>query len=650
MNLRYLLSLAILLWGVRTGQILFAIPMAIIFEAQFFTDRRWALTRQDFYRVADLTTIGMVGMLLFLFLNRADYHFITALTQWLPILFYPLVIVFAYSTTERMPLDVLFYSLRRQREPVTQSWDMSYVFFGLCLVSSGTTRDGETWYLVAAAVLIFLALYRLRSRRYSTSLWVLFAMSIFLAGTLGHQSIRATHLEVKEITQRWLAQFIERRTNPLKTKSAIGAVGKLKASDEILFRVQPLGAAPPPRLLQEATYDSPSGTDWLVLNPQFTPVPPIADFTWRFAERTPGEYRAKIFLEFDRESALVPVPAGVREIFDLPAVDLKVSRFGSVSAGGLVTSPGYEIAFQQDSTINSEPDRSDTFVPPEYQETMASLLPTAPNSADEARLMVYQLFQDYQYSLYQNVPRHEDPLVHFLTEGRAGHCEYFASAAVLALRQLGVPARYAVGYSVQEYDETIDMYIVRKRHAHAWALAWIDDRWQIVDTTPVMWQEAEAAQAGALRPVIDYASNMLFLLQIWWSEQRLEDYEMHLYVIGAILVIVLLWRIATSDQVRVGRDSDGAGTRHSDYPGLDSPFFDIERTLAADGYARYPGEPFEKWVERIGHPDLREPLLLHNRIRFDPGSTSPDVRSRLRTAVDGWLRQYAANRSNSASA
>lgn len=637
MNLRYIQFVAILLWGFRVDELLFAIPMAMLFEARFFTDRRWALTRQDFYRVADLTAIGLIGLLLFLFLNRAEYHFITTLVQWLPILFYPLMIVLAWSTTERMPLDVLFYSLRRQREPVTQSWDMSYVFFGLCLVGAGTTKAGQTWYLIAVALLVFAALFQLRSRRYHGNLWLLLAMSIFLAGTLGHQGIRAAHLEIKEMSQRWLAQFIERRTNPLKTKSAIGAIGRLKSSDEIEFRVKSLDGGPPPSLLQEATYDSPSGTDWLVLNPQFDVVTPYADFTWRFRDRVPGESRAKIYLEFGSETALVPVPGNVTEIFDLPATDIRLSKFGSIQGEGLVASPGYEVSFRRGDTIDSEPDRSDIFVPPEYEETFEALLPTPASDALDARNRVRELLSGFEYSLYQDVPQRRDPLIHFLTEAQAGHCEYFASATVLALRHLGVPARYAVGFSVQEYDDAIDMYIVRKRHAHAWAIAWIDDRWQVVDTTPAVWRTAEAGQSGMLRPVADFFSNRLFLLQLWWSEQRIEDYQTELYIIGGLLVCFLIWRIATSEQVRLnnqGRDDEDASQHRQ---GLDSPFFRIEETLAADGFARARGESFERWIRRIGHEELRPMLPLHNRLRFDPAGAPRELAAELEHRVNEWF-------------
>ena len=129
MNLRGIQSLALLLWGWQSDLLLFAIPMAMIWEARFFLNRRWSLTKQDFYLMADLTAVSLVLIIVFLFLNRADYHFISTLMQWLPILFFPLTITTGYSTEPKLTLDVLFYSLRRQKQPVTQAVDMDYVFF-----------------------------------------------------------------------------------------------------------------------------------------------------------------------------------------------------------------------------------------------------------------------------------------------------------------------------------------------------------------------------------------------------------------------------------------------------------------------------------------------------------------------------------------
>jgi transglutaminase-like putative cysteine protease len=63
-------------------------------------------------------------------------------------------------------------------------------------------------------------------------------------------------------------------------------------------------------------------------------------------------------------------------------------------------------------------------------------------------------------------PRNQDPLEWILFEHKQAYCVYYATAEVLMLRSLGIPARMAVGFAQGERDG--DSYIVRKLDAHAW--------------------------------------------------------------------------------------------------------------------------------------------------------------------------------------
>lgn len=640
MSLRYLQFLAVLLWGVHGDLILFAIPMGLVLEARFFFNRRWSLTRKDFYQIADLTNLALVGLLTFLFINRAEYHFISTLLLWLPLLFFPLVVVIAYSTTQRMPLDILFYSLRRQREPVTQSWDMNYVFFGLCLVSAGTGWNdaGFNLYFIATTLLVLLCLFRLRSSRYTPRVWLLAACVVFLAANFTQQAIREGHLALKAQSRAWLAEFIRNRTNPLKTKSAIGAIGRLKSSDTILFRLDPGVSVAGPGLLQEASYDVPSDNNWVVLNPRFETVAPAGDFLWSFPGRSAHEARARIYLEFDREQAIVPVPATLTEVFDLPATELRLSKFGSLQALGLVPSPGFDVSYGPPGSINPSPsvDRSDLYVPAKLNPVLDEFIGTIHG---DPLSHLSGLFRDFRYSLYQEKGQTDEPLVNFLLHTRAGHCEYFASTAVLLLRQMGVPARYVVGYAVQEFEESIGMYVIRERHAHAWAIAYIEDRWVVVDMTPQIWAEAEAAQASVLRPLLDFMANRAFLVQLWWNDTTLEDFEIWLYLIGAALALTLAWRILRSEQVTLPDPSKTvAGEAHIGQ-GLDSPFFRIEQYNQGKGLVRERGESFSRWLARIDLLELLPLLKLHNRYRFDPRGLDEEERTTLVSGVQAWLER-----------
>jgi len=90
---------------------------------------------------------------------------------------------------------------------------------------------------------------------------------------------------------------------------------------------------------------------------------------------------------------------------------------------------------------------------------------------------------NHEYSLTAVMGR-GDPVSEFLLRKKAAHCEYFASAAVILLRCVDVPARFVTGFYAHERAGSTAV-TVRQQDAHAWAEAWIDGAgWITVDATP----------------------------------------------------------------------------------------------------------------------------------------------------------------------
>jgi len=67
-----------------------------------------------------------------------------------------------------------------------------------------------------------------------------------------------------------------------------------------------------------------------------------------------------------------------------------------------------------------------------------------------------------------NPPAGVDRIDWFLFELRQGYCTYYATAMVVMLRSLGVPARMVAGFAEGEWDASLGRYIVRERDAHTW--------------------------------------------------------------------------------------------------------------------------------------------------------------------------------------
>jgi transglutaminase-like putative cysteine protease len=74
----------------------------------------------------------------------------------------------------------------------------------------------------------------------------------------------------------------------------------------------------------------------------------------------------------------------------------------------------------------------------------------------------------YETKITGTPPRGVDPLLWVLFDYKKGFCMYYASAEVLMLRTLGIPARLAVGFAQGQYDEANERYEVARLNSHAW--------------------------------------------------------------------------------------------------------------------------------------------------------------------------------------
>lgn len=82
-------------------------------------------------------------------------------------------------------------------------------------------------------------------------------------------------------------------------------------------------------------------------------------------------------------------------------------------------------------------------------------------------------------------PEDADGVQYFLYNQKSGFCLYFASAMVVMLRSVDVPARLAVGYVPGEFGQEEGEYILRNKHYHAWPQVYFNGYgWVDIEATP----------------------------------------------------------------------------------------------------------------------------------------------------------------------
>jgi transglutaminase-like putative cysteine protease len=631
-----LLAAALLFWGWQSEQAILAALLALVLEAQRLTPWRWELGVKDFNRMLDLGLLLLAGTAVYLFLTPEGEgpaaSFGLGLTLWAPLCAFPLVLTQIYSVSGRVPLAALRPFGRRPpgAEPVTV--DLRYAYFLCCLFGAGAANTRNELFFPSLALLLGWLAWRFRPRRYPAWAWLACFSLACGIGYLGQKAID----DVQAKMRGWSLRESYRRS------TSIGDVGKVKQSDAVVARVLPEPpSTSPPLLLREASYNFFNGREWLGTDSEFKELASEREGSWA---PHPGEPASavRVYMYFPRRVGLLLTPTGTLRVEDMPARRMEANRLGAlrvVNAPGLA---GYRALYDNTRGFDAAPDLVDKTVPPSLRAATSNIiqelrLDELPSAEALAALKAHFAAR-FTYTLtLQRTDISLPPIAEFLLSTRSGHCEYFATAAVFILRAAGIPARYATGYSIQEFSPGEKVFLLREKHAHAWVLAFVDGAWREFDPTPPVWFELERSPDTLWTRLADLRSRVSFAFARWrWLEEKSGTKRALLWsALG--LGLFLVYRLARRRGVARVKNTSPVSVLFVT-PGADSEFSEVAARLAREHGRRRQGETLGQWLSRIGWRErLAELLALHNRYRFDPAGLNPERRAALREAAARWL-------------
>ena len=701
-----LLLATLAFWGWQSGLLAVGVTMGVILESARVVKVRWELSDTDFRRIMTFCTLLALTATLYVFtanqeagggfhgsfntvsrvMGIASLKTSTTFFRWLPMFLFLFVASQTFSTREKIPLTAIsiisrWRAQRDQKLGETAdgfSLNVSYPYFIICLYAASihpNDNQGNVSFFWGLCILMIWALWRLRSRRFDILIWIL-AMTVVLAMSyFGQGGIGVLQRNVERYNVQWLSRFIRMGTDPTESVTSMGQIGELKLSGRIVIRLWTTNNEPPPTYLREASYRGyrSDRQSWFSGSPRSefsdNTIPPLPDLkTWvLLAGKTNAAFvNIACYLngrahESGTPQGLLPMPSGSGRLENLNAFLLSKNSEGAV----LATGPGlliFDARYGPGATIDAAPDEHvsatnlDYLVPTNEIPALDSVISEMNISGtnDEQKLLAVRNFfsSKFTYSLWQGeeklATKNESALTRFLLHSRSGHCEYFASATVLLLREMGIPARYAVGYAVHETSRR--GYVVRERDAHAWCLVWNRQKqtWEDFDTTPASWIKIEGKRASMMQWFSDFWSWIGFQISKFrWGQSNLRDYILWalIPVLALLLYQIIFRRGRKRHRQKQIKNPDAAVF----WPGLDSEFYQLEAQLAARGVARRPDEPLSDWLTRaLENPalaDLRVPLqellLLHYRHRFDPQGLSSEEREVLKREAKVCLDRLA---------
>ena len=297
------------------------------------------------------------------------------------------------------------------------------------------------------------------------------------------------------------------RTTGFSERVDLGMIGSVKEDPQIVMRVelpdQPTAGRE--RLyLRGMAFNYYNGRSWSSSSRQRRNLGVNDDGT--FVVRSGGQGRQAALSEPLRQDILLE-PLDTSVLFAAPFAESVSGEFMNVQLDGMT---GLHLPYASASRIRySVLSREHRLLPPdqtsllEYAAAIRERYLQLPSGSDrlgelarrvtdpvsstyeKTAAVLTHLLSNYTYSLEADTRGSEHPIDEFLFTRKTGYCEHYATAMVLMLRSVGIPARLVTGFLATEWNEFGNYYTVRQRDAHAWVEVYYPQSgWVTMDPTP----------------------------------------------------------------------------------------------------------------------------------------------------------------------
>ena len=295
----------------------------------------------------------------------------------------------------------------------------------------------------------------------------------------------------------------------LSANMQVGSVASLALDDSIAMRVKFDGPAPPQGELyfRGPVLTAFDGREWRALQPRLGGRFPPASFGSAQLEVSGSPVRYQVTLEPNNRPWLLVLDAAARP----PAV-AGVETFMTPELMWIANRPLTDLLrYRAEShPVFRHGPRTLAGVMPQYLELpagfdprtagLAAALQRDPRWAGSPAALVQGALDhlrtgNYRYTLEPGVYG-QHTADEFWFDRKEGFCEHIASAFVVLMRMMNIPARLVTGYQGGQVNPVDGYWIIRQSDAHAWTEVWLAGQgWVRVDPTSAV----APARTGTIR-------------------------------------------------------------------------------------------------------------------------------------------------------
>ncbi|NJM36774.1 MAG: transglutaminase domain-containing protein [Akkermansiaceae bacterium] len=518
---------------------------------------------------------------------------------------------------------------------------------------ASTLGQHASWWPFLPGVLILTAWLLLsshHSKLVPSMVALMIAGCLAVAGEMGIDKLKRTMLNYGNYDD--LTAQNSKNTN-------IGKPGKIKLPKNIVWRLNTENQSKPPKLLRTASYNSynygawravtASGLEFKSLDTRLFEAVPYYLFSSGLSESQQIKAIADPRPSFRLRGSVIeksplPLPADAASMRDFELDDAEQNQLGTVRL--FPSSPIIDglVIWRADYDPETGPISPYDLVVPSSEKkateaTIKELKIAELGNLDEKLRIIHQWFrEEFRYTLeptirkspYDRTDTGPSAIAQFLTNNRAGHCEYFASATVLLLRSAGVPTRYVTGYAVKGESPNQQKFNIRENHSHSWCRVWDqkNNRWIDFDTTPPDWLDTTESDVPFLQTIKDAIQQAREDFFLWRNDPNNQlKVSIVTTIVALSLTAFIVYRLWRSKRKVI------TSKKSSIFEGnvIQTPLNSIESKLTKHLGSRPIGQSFATWLMqlKIDTSILNEAISLHQRLRFDPAPAAQTDQDRL---------------------
>jgi hypothetical protein len=688
-----LLAFSSLFWGWQTDQLWLGVALALVLEAGQIGRWHGELSERLLLRISNGCALGFIAMSAYFVASLDIAQAVLAIVRWTPVALLPLCLAVRYGGTNQIGLAAVS-GLARRRKRAKQAAgqpngapdtslpgladsqvDLGVPYVALWLLAAGSSNHSGPGFYLGLVFLSAILLWRVRPPE--RPLWPWLALMLVAAGSgaLINQGLYHLQGALEQTMMDWIAG--DGDEDPQRTETELGHIGQLKLSGHVVLQVHTEQALASGLLLKTASYNHYAAPNWLAsggtaFSPLLRNAGANGDWPLTGENGASGSTKSSQSSGQAGRTLEIATRAGrAKTVLALPHASLGLSGekllriernpLGTVQATLETGFYRYQVSYLPANDLPGQFTPQDLALPRQEAALLQALvqqLHLSGQSGPHILASVKGYFaRNFRYSTARGgTAPGRTAVADFLQRDKRGHCEHFATASVLLLRAAGLPARYTVGYLVQEPNRFGSGYVVRARHAHAWVEVYLDGAWQAFDSTPPGWPSLEQKQAASWEVLQDLLVALIYRVRQWHFS--LND---ALWLGLGVLIFIWLrpkWRArkgagkgqrATGARQRAGVAQQQAQEAH------EMAFYQIEAWLAERGLARPVSEPLTVWQMRIGKEldsaaagALAQLVQLHYRCRFGPQPGNEALRAQLRSACAEWLARFGGEKAGMA--